>query len=70
MENYEAFVGFDLCKTPLSSIAQKIMSAMRSGDLVDSNNGGDNTNSKYFLWNCYLAFQLMLKLRIENEIHV
>nr|XP_051692632.1 DNA polymerase nu isoform X5 [Oryctolagus cuniculus] len=45
MENYEAFVGFDLCKTPLSSIAQKIMSAMRSGDLVDSNNGGDNTNT-------------------------
>ncbi|XP_062069707.1 DNA polymerase nu [Lepus europaeus] len=45
MENYEAFVGFELCKTPLSSIAQKIMSAMRSGDLVDSNNGGDNTNT-------------------------
>ncbi|XP_061001354.1 HAUS augmin-like complex subunit 3 isoform X2 [Dama dama] len=38
MENYEAFVGFDLCKIPLSSVAQKIMSAMHSGDLVESEN--------------------------------
>ncbi|XP_057560645.1 DNA polymerase nu [Hippopotamus amphibius kiboko] len=38
MENYEAFVGFDLCKIPLSSVAQKIMSAMHSGDLVESKN--------------------------------
>ncbi|KAM9678348.1 DNA polymerase nu [Trichechus inunguis] len=38
MENSEAFVGFDLYKTPLSSIAQKIMSAMHSVDLVDSEN--------------------------------
>uniref|UniRef100_A0A8B9XWF8 DNA polymerase nu n=1 Tax=Bos mutus grunniens TaxID=30521 RepID=A0A8B9XWF8_BOSMU len=34
MENYEAFVGSDLCKIPLSSVAQKIMSAMHSGDLI------------------------------------
>nr|KAF6501982.1 DNA polymerase nu [Molossus molossus] len=38
MENSEAFVGFDLCKIPLSSVAQKIMSAMHSGDLVESKN--------------------------------
>uniref|UniRef100_A0AC11CF62 DNA polymerase nu n=1 Tax=Ovis aries TaxID=9940 RepID=A0AC11CF62_SHEEP len=38
MENYEAFVGSDLCKMPLSSAAQKIMSAMRSGGLVGSEN--------------------------------
>ncbi|XP_023601189.1 DNA polymerase nu, partial [Myotis lucifugus] len=38
MENYEAFVGFDLCQMPLSSVAQKIMSAMHSGDLVESKN--------------------------------
>nr|XP_003411388.2 DNA polymerase nu [Loxodonta africana] len=38
MENSETFVGFDLYKTPLSSIAQKIMSAMHSIDLVDSEN--------------------------------
>uniref|UniRef100_A0A667H462 DNA-directed DNA polymerase family A palm domain-containing protein n=1 Tax=Lynx canadensis TaxID=61383 RepID=A0A667H462_LYNCA len=36
MENYEAFVGFDPCKIPLSSVAQKIMSAVYSGDLVES----------------------------------
>ncbi|XP_046512999.1 DNA polymerase nu isoform X3 [Equus quagga] len=38
MENYEAFVGFDLSKIPLSTVAQKIMSAMHSGDLVESKN--------------------------------
>ncbi|XP_008149192.3 DNA polymerase nu [Eptesicus fuscus] len=38
MENHEAFVGFDLCQIPLSSVAQKIMSAMHSGDLVESKN--------------------------------
>uniref|UniRef100_A0A8C9CZV8 DNA polymerase nu n=1 Tax=Phocoena sinus TaxID=42100 RepID=A0A8C9CZV8_PHOSS len=38
MEGYEAFLGFDLCKIPLSSVAQKIMSAMHSGDLVESKN--------------------------------
>ncbi|XP_037685186.1 DNA polymerase nu isoform X2 [Choloepus didactylus] len=42
MENYEAFVGFDLSKTPLSSVAQKIMSAMHSVDLVDSRNWREN----------------------------
>uniref|UniRef100_A0A673TV82 DNA polymerase nu n=1 Tax=Suricata suricatta TaxID=37032 RepID=A0A673TV82_SURSU len=36
MENYEAFVGFDPCKIPLSSVAQKIMSALHSGDLAES----------------------------------
>ncbi|XP_066240877.1 DNA polymerase nu isoform X3 [Saccopteryx leptura] len=42
MDNYEAFVGFDLCKIPLSSVAQKILSAMHSGDLVESKNGRNN----------------------------
>ncbi|XP_032712174.1 DNA polymerase nu [Lontra canadensis] len=42
MENYEAFVGFDLCEIPLSSVAQKIMSAMHSGDLVESQNWREN----------------------------
>lgn len=43
MENYEAYVGFDLCETPLSTVAQKIMSAMRSGDLMASRNEGEST---------------------------
>lgn len=46
MENYEACVGFDLCETPLSTVAQKIMSAMRSGDLMASRNEGERTKSK------------------------
>ncbi|XP_047423207.1 DNA polymerase nu [Sciurus carolinensis] len=43
MENYETCVGFDLSETPLSSIAQKIMSALHSGDLVDSKNWAEST---------------------------
>ncbi|XP_063129682.1 HAUS augmin-like complex subunit 3 isoform X8 [Rattus norvegicus] len=45
MENYEACVGFDLCETPLSTVAQKIMSAMRSGDLMASRNEGERTKT-------------------------
>uniref|UniRef100_A0A2K6U3Y6 DNA-directed DNA polymerase n=1 Tax=Saimiri boliviensis boliviensis TaxID=39432 RepID=A0A2K6U3Y6_SAIBB len=45
MENYEALVGFDLSQTPLSSVAQKIMSAMHSGDLVDSKTWGKSTET-------------------------
>nr|XP_027796985.1 DNA polymerase nu [Marmota flaviventris] len=43
MENCETCVGFDLSKIPLSSIAQKIMCALHSGDLVDSKNWGEST---------------------------
>nr|AAI45379.1 Poln protein [Mus musculus] len=45
MENYEACVGFDVCEIPLSAVAQKIMSAMRSGDFMDSRNEGESTNT-------------------------
>ncbi|XP_033614740.1 DNA polymerase nu isoform X2 [Fukomys damarensis] len=45
MENYEACVGFEFCETPLSSVAQKIMSAMHSGDLVDFENWGERTKN-------------------------
>uniref|UniRef100_A0AAA9SAK0 DNA polymerase nu n=1 Tax=Bos taurus TaxID=9913 RepID=A0AAA9SAK0_BOVIN len=45
MENYEAFVGSDLCKIPLSSVAQKIMSAMHSGDLVESETWRESENT-------------------------
>ncbi|KAK2489684.1 hypothetical protein MC885_015389, partial [Smutsia gigantea] len=53
MENYKALVGFDLCKMPLSSVAQKVMSAIRSGDLVEAENwreSGKNAelNLNYF----------------------
>ncbi|CAO2640260.1 DNA polymerase nu [Lemmus lemmus] len=45
MENYEACVGFDLCETPLSTVAQKIMCAMRSGDFMDSKDEGESTKT-------------------------
>uniref|UniRef100_A0A8C0WK88 DNA-directed DNA polymerase family A palm domain-containing protein n=1 Tax=Castor canadensis TaxID=51338 RepID=A0A8C0WK88_CASCN len=57
MENCEAYVGFDLCDTPLSSVAQKIMSAMHSGDLVESENWGESAKSNYFY-----------DLRIDSEM--
>ncbi|XP_054993305.1 DNA polymerase nu [Sorex araneus] len=38
MENYETVVNFGVSKIPLSSVAQKIMSALHSGDLVESKN--------------------------------
>uniref|UniRef100_A0A8C2QEB2 DNA polymerase N n=1 Tax=Cricetulus griseus TaxID=10029 RepID=A0A8C2QEB2_CRIGR len=45
MESYEACIGFDLCETPLSTVAQKIMCAMRSGDFMDSKNEGESTKT-------------------------
>ncbi|XP_021018759.1 DNA polymerase nu isoform X3 [Mus caroli] len=45
MENYEACVGFDVCEIPLSAVAQKIMSAMRSGDFMDSRNERESTKT-------------------------
>ncbi|XP_023555891.1 DNA polymerase nu isoform X2 [Octodon degus] len=45
MDNHETCVGFDLCEIPLSSVAQKIMSAMHSGDVVDSKNWGESTKT-------------------------
>ncbi|XP_052592155.1 DNA polymerase nu isoform X2 [Peromyscus californicus insignis] len=45
MENYEACVGFDLCGTPLSTVAQKIMCAMRSGDFMEYKNEGESTKT-------------------------
>jgi len=46
MENYEAFVGFDLCKVPLSSVAQKILSALHLRDLVESKNWRESEKSE------------------------
>lgn len=48
MESCEPCVGFGLSERPLSSVAQKILAAMRSGGLVDGDEGGDRTNSEYF----------------------
>ncbi|XP_006893716.1 PREDICTED: DNA polymerase nu [Elephantulus edwardii] len=45
MENDEALVGFGLYKTPLSSVAQKIMSAMHSVHLVESENVRESEKS-------------------------
>lgn len=46
MENYKAPVGFDLCAMPLSSVAQKIMSAIHSGDLVEAKNWRESGKSE------------------------
>ncbi|XP_064221377.1 DNA polymerase nu [Aotus nancymaae] len=61
MENYEALVGFDLCKTPLSSVAQKIMSAMHSGDLVDSKTWGKSTETMELINKSSVKYSVQLE---------
>lgn len=47
MEHYKEYVGCDLCKTPLSNIAQRIMSAMQSLPLEETHNNRKSEPSKY-----------------------
>nr|XP_012592875.1 DNA polymerase nu [Microcebus murinus] len=61
MENYEAFIGFDISKTPLSSVAQKIMSAMHSDDLVDSENWGESTNTAEVINRSSFKYSVLLE---------
>nr|XP_025854657.1 DNA polymerase nu [Vulpes vulpes] len=61
MENYEAFVGFDLCKIPLSSVAQKIMSAMHSGDLVESKNWRESEKTSEVVNNSCIKYSVLLE---------
>uniref|UniRef100_Q7Z5Q5-3 Isoform 2 of DNA polymerase nu n=1 Tax=Homo sapiens TaxID=9606 RepID=Q7Z5Q5-3 len=63
MENYEALVGFDLCNTPLSSVAQKIMSAMHSGDLVDSKTWGKSTETMEVINKSSVKYSVQLEDR-------
>ncbi|XP_043828164.1 DNA polymerase nu [Dromiciops gliroides] len=46
MENYEGNVGFDLSKMPLSNVAQRIMAAMHSFDLVEIKNFRENEKNE------------------------
>ncbi|XP_040602844.1 DNA polymerase nu isoform X2 [Mesocricetus auratus] len=59
MESYEACVGFDLCKTPLSTVAQKIMCAMRSGAFMDSKNEGESTNTSKVTKNSSVHYSVL-----------
>ncbi|KAM6150285.1 DNA polymerase nu [Erethizon dorsatum] len=61
MENYEACVGFDLCETPLSSVAQKIMSAMHSDDVVDSKNWAESTKTVEVTNKSSVKYSVLLK---------
>nr|XP_055182146.1 DNA polymerase nu-like [Nyctereutes procyonoides] len=61
MENYEAFVGFDLYKIPLSSVAQKIMSAMHSGDLVESKNWRESEKTSEVVNNSCIKYSVLLE---------
>ncbi|XP_074086024.1 DNA polymerase nu [Macrotis lagotis] len=46
MENYEGNVGFDFSKMPLSNVAQRIMAAMHSFDLVEIKNFRENEKNE------------------------
>nr|XP_035923177.1 DNA polymerase nu [Halichoerus grypus] len=61
MENYEAFVGFDLCKVPLSSVAQKIMSALHSRDLVESKNWRESEKTAEVVNNSRIKYSVLLE---------
>nr|XP_034364977.1 DNA polymerase nu isoform X3 [Arvicanthis niloticus] len=61
MENNEACVGFDLCETPLSTVAQKIMSAMRSGDLMDSRNERESTKTSKVKKNSSVHYSVLVE---------
>ncbi|KAM5283749.1 DNA polymerase nu isoform 1-T1 [Hipposideros larvatus] len=61
MENSEAFVGFDLCKIPLSSVAQKIMSAMHSGDLVESENWRESEKTAEMVNKSSVKYSVLLE---------
>ncbi|XP_020032884.2 DNA polymerase nu [Castor canadensis] len=61
MENCEAYVGFDLCDTPLSSVAQKIMSAMHSGDLVESENWGESAKTAKVINKSSVGYSVLLE---------
>uniref|UniRef100_A0A452TL35 DNA polymerase nu n=1 Tax=Ursus maritimus TaxID=29073 RepID=A0A452TL35_URSMA len=61
MENYEAFIGFDLCKIPLSGVAQKIMSAIHSGDLVESKNWRESENTAEVVNNSRIKYSVLLQ---------
>ncbi|XP_013362279.1 PREDICTED: DNA polymerase nu isoform X2 [Chinchilla lanigera] len=61
MENSEACVGFDLCETPLSSVAQKIMSAMHSGDVVDFKNWGESTKTVEMTTKSSVKYSVLLE---------
>ncbi|XP_012879382.1 PREDICTED: DNA polymerase nu isoform X1 [Dipodomys ordii] len=68
MENYEAYVGFDLYETPLSSVAQKIMSAIHSGDLVDSKNWGENTKTANMISKPSVEYSAILENRMNQTL--
>ncbi|XP_074129260.1 DNA polymerase nu [Sminthopsis crassicaudata] len=46
MENYEGNVGFDFSKMPLSDVAQRIMTAIHSFDLVEIKNFRENEKNE------------------------
>uniref|UniRef100_A0A286XTF4 DNA polymerase nu n=1 Tax=Cavia porcellus TaxID=10141 RepID=A0A286XTF4_CAVPO len=68
MENYGTCVGFDLCETPLSSVAQKILSAMHSGDAVDSENLGENTKTVEVTNKCNVKYPVLLEDRKDQSL--
>ncbi|KAM9142543.1 DNA polymerase nu [Pangshura tecta] len=69
MESYKEYIGHDLCKVPLSNIAQRIMSAMQSVPLEEVQNsreGGQSNNEKM---NEYKFREKKITLENEEEIH-
>ncbi|XP_059577483.1 HAUS augmin-like complex subunit 3 isoform X4 [Alligator mississippiensis] len=69
MEHYKEYVGCDLCKTPLSNIAQRIMSAMQSLPLEETHNNRKSEPSAVEETNEYKFREKETLLEHEKEIH-
>ncbi|XP_019408450.1 PREDICTED: DNA polymerase nu [Crocodylus porosus] len=69
MEHYKEYVGCDLCKMPLSNIAQRIMSAMQSFPLEETYNNRKSEPSAVGETSEYKLREKKTLLEHEKEIH-
>ncbi|XP_019381649.1 PREDICTED: DNA polymerase nu isoform X3 [Gavialis gangeticus] len=69
MEHYKEYVGCDLCKAPLSNIAQRIMSAMQSFPLEETHNNRKSEPSAVEEASEYKFREKKTLLEHEKEIH-
>ncbi|XP_074984333.1 DNA polymerase nu [Caretta caretta] len=69
MEGYKEYIGHDLCKVPLSNIAQRIMSAMQSVPLEEAQNSREGEQSNSEKMNEYKFRGKKITLENEEEIH-
>ncbi|XP_053885657.1 DNA polymerase nu [Malaclemys terrapin pileata] len=63
MESYKEYIGHDLCKVPLSNIAQRIMSAMQSVPLEEAQNSREGGQNVPLRTNSYTSAECLCQIR-------